>query len=75
MKETHDSLLWQPQEIVDIGNGCQCGITTDDHCYIVLTKNIVGSWTPSRWIPPKVAKRLGELAANHCMSMSASTLQ
>ena len=58
MQGLQDNPVWQPQETVDIGNGCQCGISTDDHCYVVLTRNIVGGWTPSEWIPPKVAKRL-----------------
>ena len=53
---------WQPKWLVDIGNQCQAGIDIDDHCFVVLTRNIVGSWTPSEWIPPKVAIRLGELA-------------
>jgi hypothetical protein len=53
---------WQPKWFMDIGNQCQVGIDIDDHCFVVLTKNIVGSWTPSEWIPPKVAIRLGELA-------------
>lgn len=55
-------LNWQPQWLVDIGHGCQCGITIDDHCFVVLVQNCVGGWIPTEWIPPKVAYRLGELA-------------
>lgn len=54
---------WQPQWLVDIGQDCQCGIKIDDHCFVVLTQNYLsGSWAPTEWIPPQVAKRLGELA-------------
>ena len=48
---------WQPKWFMDIGNQHQVGIDIDDHYFVVLTKDIVGSWTP-----PKVAIRLGELA-------------
>ena len=54
---------WQPKEIIDIGNGCKMGITSDDGYYIVLSPSHEGSWKPSNWIPPMVAKRLGELAS------------
>ena len=57
-----EKCTWQPRWLVDIGNQCQVGIDIDDHCFVVLTKNVVGSWTPSEWIPPEVAIRLGELA-------------
>jgi len=56
-------LVWQPKELVDIGNGCRMGITCDDGYYMVLSPSYTGSWKPSSWIPPVVAKRLGELAA------------
>lgn len=26
---------WHPQWLVDTGYDCQCGITIDDHCYVV----------------------------------------
>ncbi|OGN93364.1 MAG: hypothetical protein A2Z75_08815 [Chloroflexi bacterium RBG_13_50_10] len=55
--------VWQPKEIVDLGDGCKLGITSDDGYYLVLSPSYRGSWKPSNWIPAKVAKRLGELAA------------
>ncbi len=56
-------VVYQPKEVVDIGDGCRMGITSDDGFYMVLSPSYTGSWKPSRWIPPEVAKRLGELAA------------
>ena len=56
-------VVWQPKEVVDIGDGCRMGITSDDGFYMVLSPSCTGSWKPSSWIPPVVAKRLGELAA------------
>jgi hypothetical protein len=64
-----ERLVWQPKEIVDLGNGCRMGITSDDGYYMVLSASYTGSWKPSNWIPPVVAKRLGELAA---MQVAAS---
>ena len=58
------TIAWQPKELVDVGSGCQCGITTDDGCYMVLIQSWNGLWKPTSWIPLQVAKRLGELA-NH----------
>jgi hypothetical protein len=55
-------MKWEPKEIIDIGNGLRMGITSDDGYYIVLSASPQGSWKPSNWIPPRVAKRLGELA-------------
>jgi len=56
-------VVWQPKEVIDLGNGCRMGITCDDGYYLVLSPSYTGSWKPSSWIPPVVAKRLGELAA------------
>jgi len=56
-------VVYQPKEVVDIGDGCRMGITSDDGFYMVLSPSYTGSWKPSSWIPPVVAKRLGELAA------------
>lgn len=53
---------WQPSEIIDIGNGLRMGIASDDGYYIVLSPSPEGAWKPSSCIPPRVAKRLGELA-------------
>jgi len=58
-------VMWQPKELVDVGHGCQCGITIDDGCYMVLIQNWDGLWKPTSWIPKEVAQRLGELAS-HC---------
>ena len=55
-------IRWQPQEIIDIGNGLRMGIASDDGHYIVLSPSPEGAWKPSTCIPPRVAKRLGELA-------------
>jgi hypothetical protein len=55
-------IKWQPKELVDLGNGLRMGIASDDGYYIVLSLGHEGSWKPSNWIPPRVAKRLGELA-------------
>lgn len=53
---------WQPKWLVDIGNGCQCGVTIDDHCYVVLSQDWDGNWQSSKHIPLIVAKFLGKLA-------------
>jgi len=64
-------LIWQPKEVVDIGNGCRMGITSDDGYYMVLSPSYTGSWKPSSWIPPVVAKRLGELAGMQIAIMNS----
>jgi len=56
-------VVWQPKEVIDLGNGCRMGITSDDGYYMVLSTSCTGCWKPSSWIPPVVAKRLGELAS------------
>lgn len=56
--------IWEPQWLVDIGHDCQCGITIDDHCFVVLCQDWDGNWIPSKHIPNAVAKFLGELANN-----------
>lgn len=55
-------IIWLPKEIIDIGNGLRMGIASDDGYYIVLSPCPEGFWKPSNCIPPRVAKRLGELA-------------
>ncbi len=57
-----NDIRWQPQEIIDIGNGLKMGIASDDGHYIVLSPSPEGLWKPSTCIPLRVAKRLGELA-------------
>ena len=42
--------------------GTTFGISIDDSCYIVLHLDVDGLWELSQWIPPLVAKRLGEIA-------------
>ena len=49
---------------VDVGHGCEVGITLDDGCFVVLTRNWVDQWMPSTHIPKPVALRLGELATS-----------
>jgi len=66
-----NTVNWQPDELVDVGDDCQCGITTDDHCYVVMLPKDNGSWEPTPWIPKRIAERLGQLA-NHCIQVSTS---
>ena len=54
---------WQPEWLVEDKHGCQCGITVDDHCYVVLCQDWGGNWNPSNHIPPHVAVYLGRLSA------------
>jgi hypothetical protein len=65
-------IKWEPKEIIDIGNGLRMGIASDDGYYIVLSPCPAGAWKPSNWIPPRVAKRLGELAYFQLALASAS---
>jgi hypothetical protein len=60
--DSEKEIKWQPKEIIDIGNGLRMGIASDDGYYIVLSPSPEGTWKPSSCIPPRVAKRLGELA-------------
>ena len=53
---------WQPQHVVDVGCGCELGITTDDGCFVVLYPINSSQWRPSTHIPRKVAEKIGELA-------------
>ena len=69
--ECEKEITWEPKEIVELGNGCKMGITSDDGYYIVLSPGHEGSWKPSNWIPPMVAKRLGELAGFQIAMSSA----
>ncbi|MCJ7516207.1 MAG: hypothetical protein MUO89_09660 [Dehalococcoidia bacterium] len=58
-----NEMKWEPKEIIDVGNGLRMGITSDDGYYIVLSPCREGSWKPANYIPPRMAKRLGELAS------------
>ena len=64
--------VWQPKEIIDLGDGCKIGITSDDGYYVVLLPGYNGSWKPTNWIPARAAKRLGELASIQIAIASAS---
>lgn len=70
--ESGKDIKWQPKEIIDIGNGLRMGITSDDGYYIVLSPCREGAWKPSNCIPPRVAKRLGELASFQ-LALAAAT--
>ena len=61
----------QPDELVNLGNDCWVGIVEDDGCFVALTPDVSEpydpdtscNWKPLPWIPPKVAVRIGYLAA------------
>ena len=53
---------WKPRWLVDVGQGCSVGITTDDGCFVVLCQDWYGNWRLSKHIPPTVAQFLGGLA-------------
>lgn len=55
---------WHPQWVVDCGKGCEVGITTDDHCFVVLVKTWQGDWHPATHFPWQVAERLGQLSVD-----------
>ncbi len=54
--------LWQAQWRVDVGNGCEVGITVDDGTFVVLYPYGHNRWRPGKHIPVPVAQKLGELA-------------
>ena len=54
--------LWQPEWVVDVGCGCELGVTIDDGCFVVLYPNGCGQWQLGTHIPLEVAKLLGKLA-------------
>ena len=54
---------WQPQWTVDIGHGCEVGVTVDDGCFLILCPDETGQWWPGQWIPPAVARLIGSLSA------------
>lgn len=64
MSETGDPAkvsLWQPEWRVDVGCGCEVGVTTDDGCFLVLYPAENGEWWPGKHIPLAAARRIGEL--------------
>jgi hypothetical protein len=72
--ECEKPVTWQPKEIIDLGDGCKIGITTNDGYYTVLLPGYNGSWKPTNWIPARAAKRLGELATIQIAVGSAFSL-
>ena len=52
---------WQPKYIVDVGCGCEVGLSTDDGCFIVLYPNDVGQWELGTHIPMQVAQLIAKL--------------
>ena len=58
---------WKPRWRVDVGSGCEAGLTVDDHCYVVLLPSYTTSsaepfeWRPTSWIPKAVALKMAEL--------------
>ena len=60
----HKDIQWQPQEIIEIGDGLKMGIAIDGGYFVVLSMNGGGTWKPANCIPLRVAKRLGELATS-----------
>lgn len=64
----------QPNELVNLGNDCWVGIVEDNGCFVALKPKIdppepydpdrSNKWSPLAWVPPKLAVRMGELAAN-----------
>ncbi len=54
---------WKPIWRVDVGHGCEVGVTTDDGCFLVLCPDETGQWWPGQWIPPAAARLIGSLSA------------
>ena len=63
----HQKTKWQPKEIIELGDGCQIGITANDGFYSIFVLDNDGSWKPTNWIPTRAAKRLGELATSQLL--------
>jgi len=55
---------WQPRWRVDVGHGCEVGITIDDGCFVVLYQNESEQWRPGSHIPLAAARLIGTLDAN-----------
>lgn len=52
---------WQPEWLVNVGDSCKCGITIDDHCFVVLSPTETGQWQPVKHIPKQAARQIGKL--------------
>ncbi len=46
---------WQPRWRVDVGHGCEVGVTVDDGCFVVLYPDEMGQWRPGTHIPVAAA--------------------
>jgi hypothetical protein len=62
--ENSEVARWLPRWLVDVGHGCELGITTDDGCFVVLYPHEDNAWQPGRHIPKPVAERMAQLAAS-----------
>ncbi len=60
----HGRVEYKPKWKVDVGSGCELGISTDDGCFLILYPKETGQWKPGKHIPPVVARELGKLADN-----------
>lgn len=49
---------WEPEWIVDMGDGSTLGVAIDDHCYVVLYPQEGGGWHPGTHMPEIVARFL-----------------
>ena len=58
------SIKYKPEWKVDVGSGCELGISIDDGCFLVLYPKENDTWKPGKHIPLAVAIKLGELAYN-----------
>jgi hypothetical protein len=59
-----EAVGWRPRWLVDVGHGCQLGITIDDDCFLVLYPHDNDTWKPGKHIPKQVAERMTQLVAS-----------
>lgn len=50
----------EPKWTVDVGSGCEVGLTIDDGCFVVLYPQ-GGGWKPGSYIPKAAAKKIAAL--------------
>ena len=53
----------QPEWAIDIGQGCAVGAQIDDGCFVVLTQDQWGYWTPTTHVPVEAVGALADLAS------------
>jgi hypothetical protein len=53
----------EPRWIIDVGDDCRVGITTDDRCFVVLYPQAGGGWKSGKHIPRKAVQKMSELLA------------